>query len=32
MNGEQLEVGTYYYVLELKEYDKKYNGHIVIKR
>ena len=32
MNGEQLEIGTYYYILELKEYDKKYNGHIVIKR
>ena len=32
MNGEQLEVGTYYYVLELKDYDKNYNGHIVIKR
>ena len=32
INGEQLEIGTYYYVLELKEYDKKYNGHIVIKR
>ncbi len=32
MNGNQLEIGTYYYVLELKEYDKKYNGHIVIKR
>ena len=32
MNGKQLEIVTYYYVLELKEYDKKYNGHIVIKR
>ncbi len=32
MNGKQLEIGTYYYILELKEYDKKYNGHIVIKR
>ena len=28
----QLEVGTYYYILELKGYDKKYNGHVVIKR
>ena len=31
-NGKQLEIGTYYYTLELKEYNKNYNGHVVIKR
>ena len=31
-NGKQLEIGTYYYTLELKEFNKNYNGHVVIKR
>ncbi|MBH76446.1 MAG: hypothetical protein CMP68_04860, partial [Flavobacteriales bacterium] len=31
-NGKQLEIGTYYYTLEIKEYNKNYNGHVVIKR
>ena len=31
-NGSPLEIGAYYYTLELKEYNKTYNGTITIKR
>ena len=31
-NGSPLEIGVYYYTLELKEYNKTYNGTITIKR
>ncbi|MBF26066.1 MAG: hypothetical protein CMP49_06115, partial [Flavobacteriales bacterium] len=32
MNGVGVEIATYYYVIEIDEFDKNYTGYVVVKR
>ncbi len=31
-NGKDVEIATYYYVIELEGYEKNYTGYVVVKR
>ena len=32
MSGNEVEIATYYYVIELEGFDKNYTGYVVVKR